>query len=75
MVLNVAIRVENYRKFTKKLHQKGCRLLRETKSSHKIWINPETNTTASIPDWGAKDSTPGIISSTLKQLQVDISDL
>ena len=65
----------NFRKLTKKLRKLGCEQLRSTKSSHEEWINPATNTTASIPNHGLKDLKMGTIKSIERELKVDLDSV
>ena len=52
-----------------------CEQLRSTKSLHEIWINPATNTTASIPNHGSKDLKIGTIKSIERELKVDLDSV
>ena len=61
-----------YREVTKKLKQLGCREIQTKKSgSHRIWKNPNTQTEATVPDWGSKDLKKGTLRNILRQLKVD----
>ncbi len=59
-----------YRDISKRLRRLGCRKLRFGKGSHRIWINPETGQTASVPDWGSKDLAPGTVRAIIRELGI-----
>jgi len=59
-----------YREMTKRLKKLGCRELRRGKGSHRIWLNPETNQVASVPDWGGKDLAPGTVRGIIRELGI-----
>ena len=61
-----------YREIAKKLRQLGYEEVKRKKSgSHRIWVHPETQLAASIPDWRGKDLKKGTLLSILKQLKID----
>ena len=61
-----------YREVAKKLKRLNCeRIPHRGSGSHRIWMNPHTQTEASIPDWRGKDLKIGTLRSILKQLEID----
>ncbi len=59
-----------YREVAKRLKKLGCQELRQGKGSHRIWLNPETNQIASVPDWGGKDLAPGTVRAIIRELGI-----
>ena len=64
----------NHRQLTRKLRRLGCYRHRQGKGSHEIWVNPQSDTEASIPQWGAKDLKPGTLAAILRDLEIDRRD-
>ncbi|MYC77066.1 type II toxin-antitoxin system HicA family toxin [Candidatus Poribacteria bacterium] len=61
-----------YREVTKRLKRLNCEeVLPRKPGSHRIWWNLETDTEATIPDWGSKDLKTGTLHSALKKLGID----
>ena len=61
-----------YREVAKKLKRLGCKEnTKRGSGSHRIWINPLTQTSTTIPDWGGKDLKTGTLRSIIKQLEID----
>lgn len=63
-----------YKEIAKRLKTLGCYEMRQGKGSHRIWVNPETNQVASVPDWGAKDLAPGTVRAIIRELGIDRKD-
>ncbi len=60
-----------YRDVAGTLHHLGCReLLRRSNGSHRKWVNPATNQTTVLPDWGSKDLRFGTIRVAVRQLAI-----
>jgi predicted RNA binding protein YcfA (HicA-like mRNA interferase family) len=47
---------------------------RHAKGSHEIWINTQTNSRTTIPNWGNRDLKHGTISGILKDLDIRKED-
>jgi predicted RNA binding protein YcfA (HicA-like mRNA interferase family) len=61
-----------YREVAKKLKRLGCeKITKRGSGSHRIWTNPLTQTSTTIPDWGGKDLKTGTLRSIIKQLEID----
>ena len=64
----------NYRELTRRLKYLSCVLDRQAKGCHEIWINTQTNSRTTIPNWGNHDLKPGTISGILKDLDIRKED-
>jgi len=63
-----------YRELAKRLRQLGCEEVRSGKGSHRIWYNPKTGKTATVPDWGPRDLAPGTVRAILRELGIARKD-
>jgi predicted RNA binding protein YcfA (HicA-like mRNA interferase family) len=59
-----------YNDVAKRLRALGCEEMRSGKGSHRIWYNPATENVTSIPDWGARDLTPGTVRAVIRELGI-----
>jgi len=59
-----------YRQPARRLRDLGCDEMRVGKGSHRIWHNPLTGKVTSIPDWGARDLTPGTVRAVIRELGI-----
>ena len=59
-----------YRELTRKLRRLECRFDRQGHGDHEIWINVQTDATASIPNWGSRDLKPGTLRAILRRLGI-----
>lgn len=59
-----------YRDIAKRLKELGCEELRLGKGSHRIWLNPENQKIATIPDWQRKDLAPGTVRAIIRELGI-----
>ena len=58
-----------YRDFAAKLTVLGCREIARTGGgSHRKWLNPATNRSTVVPDWGGKDLKLGTVRAAVRQL-------
>jgi predicted RNA binding protein YcfA (HicA-like mRNA interferase family) len=61
-----------YRDVAAKLTALGCRETpRRGGGSHRKWLNPATNRSTVVPDWGGKDLKLGTIRAVVRQLGLD----
>ena len=61
-----------YREVARKLKRLGCeRVPKRGSGSHRIWINPFTQMSTTIPDWGSKDLKTGTLRGIIRQLGID----
>ena len=59
----------NYREVAQKLASTGCReIARRGGGSHRKWLNPTTNRSTVVPDWGSRDLKLGTIRAAVRQL-------
>lgn len=64
-----------YRDAARKLQRLGCQEIpRRSGGSHRKWINPATNRSTVLPDWGGRDLKPGTLRSAVRQLGLDWND-
>ena len=63
-----------YRELAKRLAELGCRELRHSKGSHCTWYNPATSKVATVPNWGAKDLSPGTVRAVIRELGISRGD-
>jgi len=59
-----------YRELAQRLRELGCEEMRSAKGSHRIWHNPVTGQLSAIPDWGARDLTPGTVRAVIRELGI-----
>jgi predicted RNA binding protein YcfA (HicA-like mRNA interferase family) len=60
-----------YRDVARKLTTLGCREVPRTGGgSHRKWLNPTTNRSTVVPDWGGKDLKLGTIRAAVRQLGI-----
>jgi len=57
-----------YADVARRLRELNCEELRHAKGSHRVWRNTMTGQVTVIPDWGAKDLTPGTVRGVLREL-------
>ncbi len=61
-----------YREAARKLKKLDCEeLARRGRGSHRIWLNPQTERIAPLPDWGSKDLKQGTLRAVVKQLGLE----
>jgi mRNA interferase HicA len=61
-----------YREAARKLKKLGCEeLARRGKGSHRVWLNPQTERIAPLPDWGSKDLKQGTLRAVIRQLGLE----
>jgi mRNA interferase HicA len=64
-----------YREVAKKLRRLGCEELpRRGRGSHRVWLNPQAQKVAPLPDWGSKDLNPWTLRDAVRELGIDWSD-
>ena len=64
-----------YREVTRKLIALGCREIpRKGTGSHRKWLNPATNRSTVVPDWGGQDLKPGTVRAVVRQLGLNWTD-
>jgi len=64
-----------YRALVKKLHRRGCQLVRQAPGSHEIWWNPQNRSFTTIPRHGSKDIPKGTLAAILRHLGLSKEDL
>ncbi len=64
----------NYRELTRKLRRLGCELDRQGRGDHEIWININTHSRTTIPNWGSRDLRIGTVRAILRDLGVSRDD-
>ena len=61
-----------YRDAIRKLAALGCvEIPRRSGTSHRTWLNPQTQALTSLPDWGGRDLKLGTLRSALRDLGID----
>jgi predicted RNA binding protein YcfA (HicA-like mRNA interferase family) len=63
-----------YAELIRKLKRMGCHMTRYGAGSHEIWRNPATSKQVPIPNHRSKDIGPGLLSSILRELDIDRQD-
>lgn len=64
-----------YREVARKLTVLGCQEIpRKGGGSHRKWLNPATNRSTVVPDWGGKDLKLGTVRGAVRQLGIDWDD-
>ncbi|MDE2788069.1 MAG: type II toxin-antitoxin system HicA family toxin [Chloroflexota bacterium] len=63
-----------YRELTRKLRRLGCYFDRQGRGGHEIWMNADSRTRTTIPNWGSRDLRPGTIGAILHDLGISRDD-
>ena len=64
----------NYRELTHKLRRLGCEFERQGRGDHEIWINTNTRTRTTIPNWQGRDMRTGTVRAILRDLAISRDD-
>ena len=64
----------NYRELTRKLRRLGCEFERQGRGDHEIWINTNTRTRTTIPNWQGRDMRTGTVRAILRDLAISRDD-
>ncbi len=63
-----------YREAARKMTALGCREVpRRGGGSHRKWLNPATDRSTVLPDWGSRDLKLGTLRSAVRQLGIEWS--